>query len=514
MRRLSSLLLLALLTASAAAGEAVFQADFNGPNPLAAWSPQAGGAGKIVPGRNDSPAVFLERPASEGPGYRSIRIALPVEKLAGTRVRVDALIKAEAVAKPPAVYNGVKVMLHTAGPSGPRWSQQDNLFGTFDWKPVAFTAEVPRDIKEAWLVLGLEQTTGQAWFDDLRIAVVGRQRRPPTAAAAHAPAYKGHDLPRLRGTMISPNVTEEDLRALASWKANHVRWQLLWGGFPHSPADDGDLAAYDRWLESALAHLDRLLPVCEELGIRVTVDLHTPPGGRNDASECLIFKKPQYQEAFVRVWEKIARRYRGNKAVWGYDLANEPVEGAVPDGLLDWHALADKTARRVRAIDAEHAIILEPSPWGSIEGLEWFDPLDVPGVVYSVHMYQPFKYTHQGIYNNPTPVTYPGMIDGKQVDRRELRRILEPAVRYQRDYNVQLYLGEFSAIRWAPGAEQYLSDVIEIFEENGWDWAYHAFREWDGWSVEHGPDRGNAKRLAEPTARQKVLRAWFEKNQR
>lgn len=35
------------------------------------------------------------------------------------------------------------------------------------------------------------------------------------------------------------------------------------------------------------------------------------------------------------------------------------------------------------------------------------------------------------------------------------------------------------------GADRYLADVIDLFEEYGWDWSYHAFREWAGWSVEH-----------------------------
>ena len=42
-----------------------------------------------------------------------------------------------------------------------------------------------------------------------------------------------------------------------------------------------------------------------------------------------------------------------------------------------------------------------------------------------------------------------------------------------------------SAIAWAPGADQYLRDCISLFEEYGWDWTYHAFREWGPWSVEH-----------------------------
>lgn len=499
-----------------APGGPVFRADFDAADALAAWEGAGQPGVRIVRGKDDSPCASVERPAAEGAGYRNLRVRLPLDRLRGARVRVEALVKADSVAEPPHPWNGVKCMLHTVSPGGPRWNQQDRLWGTFDWRRAGFAAEVPADATEAWLVLGLENTTGRAWFDDVKVTVIGHRRRPP-AEKPSGPAYKGHNLPRLRGAMISPRVTEEDLRVLGGqWKANHVRWQLLWGGFPNGPADKADVDEYNAWLESALKHLDSLLPVCKELGILVCVDLHTPPGGRNGNSECRMFHERRFQDAFVGAWEKIAARYKGNPAVWGYDLVNEPVEGLVPEGLMDWRALAEHTARRVRAIDPDHAIIIEPAPWGGPEALDWFEPLDVPGVVYSVHMYQPHQFTHQGIHGNPEGVAYPGKVAGKEWNKEALRRALKPAVEYQRDYGVHIYIGEFSAIRWAPGesAHDYLRDVIEICEEQGWDWAYHAFREWDGWSVEHGPDRSDRSRAAAPTPRERLLRSWFEKNER
>jgi hypothetical protein len=56
--------------------------------------------------------------------------------------------------------------------------------------------------------------------------------------------------------------------------------------------------------------------------------------------------------------------------------------------------------------------------------------------------------------------------------------------------------------------------VIDIFEAHGWDWSYHAFREWNGWSVEHGEDRENAAPFTTPTQRLRLLQAWFEKDQK
>ena len=92
--------------------------------------------------------------------------------------------------------------------------------------------------------------------------------------------------------------------------------------------------------------------------------------------------------------------------------------------------------------------------------------------------------------------------------------MLAPVREFQLAYNVHIYVGEFSAIRWAPGAADYLRDCIELFEEYDWDWTYHAYREWDGWSVEHGSDPKDHQPAEEPTDRKKLLLSWFARNKK
>jgi hypothetical protein len=106
------------------------------------------------------------------------------------------------------------------------------------------------------------------------------------------------------------------------------------------------------------------------------------------------------------------------------------------------------------------------------------------------------------------------VIEGKRWDKAQLEAAMKPAVDFQKNYGVHIYVGEFSAIRWAPGdsAYRYLKDLIELFEAHGWDWTYHAFREWDGWSVEHGPDGPDHRPAATPTSRETLLRGWLAKN--
>lgn len=510
-RRLTFGLALAAVPAFGAAP--VFEADFEAADALAPWQQAKAPQVRAEKARGESRALRVE--SLKGSSHQaSTRIALPLDALRGTRIRVEALVKADGVTAPPKPWNGIKVMLNSKSSEGEKWDQQNSVAGTFDWKRVGFSTRIPADATAAFLVLGLEAVNGVVWFDDVKITVTAKPRIRPNQPAK-GPVFKGHDLARLRGAMIGPGVTEADLQKLGGeWGANHVRWQLIWGGFPHSPADKGDLAAYDAWLETALQKLDGLLPVCERLGLHVLIDLHTPPGGRNEAKECRLFHEKRFQDSFIGWWEKIAQRYRGNKTVWGYDLVNEPVEGLMPDGLMNWHALATETARRVRAVDADHAIIIEPEPWGGPDGLADFEPIQVPGIVYSVHMYIPGQFTHQGVYDDPVGVRYPGVIQGKMWDKEQLRLALRPAIEFQRDFGAHIYIGEFSAIRWAPdeSAFRYLRDVIDIFEEQDWDWAYHAFREWHGWSVEHGGDRDDTARSPAPTSREKLLREWFSRN--
>jgi len=489
---------------------AVMSADFEAEDALMSWGP-AQDAVRIDMDDAGSRVLLVERPAEAGQGSTGVRRELPIDEVRGRRLVCTARVKAEDVAKPPHPWSGVKFMVHIAAPGGDQWPQRDLPFGTYGWRKVRYIAAVPDDATKVELVLGLEATTGRAWFDDVRIAVLPTPDERPVPTRI----YTGHRQPRLRGAMIG-QVTADDLLEFGlQWKANHVRWQLTWGGFPRSPADDGDLEAYDRWLNGALDRLESLLPVCEKAGLMVLIDLHTPPGGRDDRNVCMIFEDKAYQDKFLEVWRRIAERFRDAKMVWGYDLVNEPVEGAPPEGLLGWQELAQKAAELVRSIDAEHAIIVEPEPWGGPDALWDLVPLTVPGVVYSVHMYVPHQFTHQGVYDSPVGLAYPGDIAGKHWDKDALRKVFQPVVDYQRTFGVQIYVGEFSAIRWAPddSAYRYLSDVIDLMEEHGWDWAYHAFREWNGWSVEHGPDRDDNERSATETGRERLLRSWYARNE-
>ncbi len=474
----------------------------------------------IGPAETRSTPILFKVPAggitltnSDPSGSTLKSFLLPTESMRGAYVYVAANIKAQSVSAKSQPWNGIKLMLKIETPGRTDWPQPNLPVGTFDSRRFSNRVFIPADATAATLTLGLEKVSGVASFDQVEISL-DRYARPAPAAPADQAIFRAHDLPRLRGAMVSPRMTEADLATLANeWHANLIRWQII-----RSNHEAQSQTNYDQWLDGMLAKTDQVLEWSKKRRVKVVLDLHSPPGGQLSqggyvAAMGEIFNRPEAQEHFIEVWRKMARRYKGNSVIWGFDLVNEPVDDQTAPGCQDWQGLALSAGRAIREIDPERILIVEPPRWGGPSGFEEFNPIPLPRVVYSFHMYEPHRFTHQRVFDkNQAPVAYPGEIEGQNWNREKLIKAMQPAIDFARKYRMHLYVGEFSAIRWAPGAEKYLADLTSIFEEQGWDWSYHAYREWSGWSLEHSADEQNDQPAEEKTARFNVIERWLKQS--
>lgn len=499
-------LLLLLFQSSVSAqlvGEVIFTTDFDKD---AGWI-DAGGSRSRYVNKDGESALMIKK--------GKLKLPILTKGIAGTKVAIKARIMSDGTADKPKPWNGIKLMMHVPVPWDDIYQQVDFPVTAFDWKEDGFTAYIPPEADTVWLYIGLEDVKGKIWLDKLTVTVTEPARNKVVAKKLSAP-YTGHDEKALRGLMVSTELTEADLRDLASWGANHIRWQLTWGGFPFSKADTASIEAYMHWLHDCLQRVDGLLPVCKALGVKVVIDLHTLPGGRMPGVMTnRLFQEAAWQKVFIDVWKEIADKYKNETIIWGYDLANEPDEGLVPDGLHNWQQLATLTAQEIRKTDTTHAIIIEGAPRGGPEALARMEPIAVDKIVYSFHMYVPALFTHQGVYSTDSS-RYPGIIQNREWNIATMRKTFEQVRRWQQDYNTHIYVGEFSAVRWATAqsAYYYMRDCIDLFEEYGWDWAYHAFREWDGWSVEYTETKSDDKPATMPTERQQLLIKSFARNKK
>ncbi|MEX0928980.1 MAG: cellulase family glycosylhydrolase [Balneolales bacterium] len=279
------------------------------------------------------------------------------------------------------------------------------------------------------------------------------------------------------------------------------------------------------FIESAFQHLGRVLDWAESNDIRVVIDPHTTPGTRSRWTiypEDEFWQDKAWHEHLIKVWVRIARenKHRGD-VIFGYDLLNEP---AIPDPSIhgdQWNELVAVLVDTIRAVGDQHPIIVEPAfvrlPGGGfrdrIEGLEDLILPNDDNLIVSPHVYEPFLFTHQGVNDNPAGVPYPGQIGETFWDKNELSAHLQPIRDFKdANKNVPIFIGEFSASR-AGGEDSnaYLEDLIDLFEAEGWSWAYHDLRGGRMWD----PERPVGTNAAEPrnpdTPRMKLLRNYYSR---
>ena len=443
-------------------------------------------------------------------------------------VAATVAVRGVGVSEPPHAWQGVKVQLSYTDFFGDRVYRDATLpRGTFDRTNVTVRVSpllAPLGIPggRVSLLLGLEGCTGRAEFDLSSLTIEAKDTGITRANQDGIVRYSDADLqpqsgdlqarradlapegrlhavqrrPPLRGCMLPARATtEEDIRNLADWGATLARFQIT-RDFGKIGANS-DLAEYAEWIDSRLDNLADVLRWAEARGMKVCVDLHSTPGGirAGDRATAMLYDE-RLADAYIETWRRIATRCAPavqtacapavqTAGLYGYDLANEPKQIAFAP--ISYWDIQRRAAEAIRAIDPATPIIVESNISASPTAFAYLRPLPMDNVIYQLHLYAPGDYTHQGVgralKKDGRPLVWPDPSRGWDIEY--LRRVLEPVRDFQRRHGARIYVGEFSAAAWAPGADQYLRDCISLFEEYGWDWTYHAFREWGPWSVEH-----------------------------
>lgn len=384
------------------------------------------------------------------------------------------------------------------------WEHESGTFG----KDLSVRTRLPPSAPtNGYFRLGLWQMTGRITFDldTLRMGVESMASLNADYRITYPDRVKA--MPLLRGAQVSAHeITEDDFKTMHEWGMTLIRYQMT-RQFSAIGANR-DLDDYRRFIDGKVDQLlERVLPRARKYGIKVCVCLHVTPGGRDASRELALFRERPYYDAFIETWRRIATRCRGNEdVIYGYDLMNEPVQfDGVEEGMDYWN-VQRRAAELVRSIDPKTTIIIEGNIWDPPASFSDLPALKMDNVIYQVHMYQPGQYTHQGVLKgSPIGPVYP---DPEQKwDRNYIRRQMRKVREFQLAHDARIYVGEFSAAAWAKGADRYIEDCVSVFEEYGWDWSYHAFREWPGWSVEHeGPDKNHLKPSADNPRKRALIR--------
>lgn len=468
------------------------------------------------------------------PGQNCAIARLDTAALAGRTFRIDVRVRGEEIAGP----GRFKVMpVWRAEETGVRyypepWFPGDTRpRGTFGWTNLTcYVTWRGTTVTDASLFLGLEGASGRAFFDLSSLKVAVCEDVFPWVNEDLKCRYDARvaDLPPLRGAMSAAplKVCEDDVRTLASWGGRLLRYQMhaslreqkRRGVALTPPARDAPREAwqaFDRvWLDAAIGHLaTNVLPWVRKCGLKVVIDLHQSPGGVFKAFGAQsVFSRPEFAEDYFAAWRRIATALKGNEdVIYGYDLMNEPSQKPLP---LKWNywTIQERAAREIRRIDPVTPIVFAANEASEPDAFRYLSPIDLDNVIYQVHFYRDNTYTH-GRWTTPERArVYPDAARG--FDKDYLRRLMFYVRRFQQKHGARILCGEFSACGWAPGADRWIADVIDLLEENGWDWTFHAFREADMWSVERvydGNFKGAKPRPSDDNPRMRALKAGLQR---
>jgi hypothetical protein len=139
--------------------------------------------------------------------------------------------------------------------------------------------------------------------------------------------------------------------------------------------------------------LDRLVGWSRKAGLHLILDMHCAPGGQTgtniDDSRGYpwLFESPRAQAQLAETWCRIARHYRDEPVILGFDLMNEPIPHYPQLAKLNTalEPLYRRLVREIRAVDPNHVLILTGAQWGT--NFKVLGPPFAENLAYTFHRY-------------------------------------------------------------------------------------------------------------------------------
>lgn len=195
--------------------------------------------------------------------------------------------------------------------------------------------------------------------------------------------------------------------------------------------------------------LDQVIGWAHEEGIYVILDLHAAPGGQTGANiddshgYPWLYDSPKAQAHLLAVWQRLARHYKDNPTVLGYDLLNEPIPHypALRPLNAKLEPLYKKLTAAVRQIDKHHILFLGGAQWDT--NFSVFGPPFDNNTAYSLHKYW-------------MPVQ---------------QSAIQDYVDFRQKNNVPLWLGESGE-----NTDEWISQFRELLEKNDIGWTFWPYK--------------------------------------
>lgn len=248
-------------------------------------------------------------------------------------------------------------------------------------------------------------------------------------------------------------VTKADIDAMAKWGFNSVRLPMHWNLFiedKHGRNTSKNIV----WNEEGFRRVDLLIRWLKANDMYLILDLHAAPGGQGhdiaisdrNPNKSSLWHSDENQAMMIALWSEIARRYKDEPTIAGYDLLNEPnwgfqdkkdKGGCRETENRPLRDIYQSTIRAIRAIDTNHMLIIEGNCWGN--NYAGVLPIDDRNTTLSFHKYW-------------TPTT---------------QESIEPFLKLREQYDMPLWNGESGE-----NNNEWYARAAALQEKNGIGWSW------------------------------------------
>jgi len=253
--------------------------------------------------------------------------------------------------------------------------------------------------------------------------------------------------------------TDADAKFLADTGVNYIRLPFNYRHF------EDDLKP-GHFKTDGFKYFDQAISACRKHGIYVLLDLHAAAGvqardwnAESVYGEAFLWDHPHFRQRTADLWKHIARRYKEDPQVMGYEILNEPLS---PD-LDSFHAFNMACIKAIREEDTRHIIVVESNEWGkkiaTLRPEIYEDALVMPSLHHYPRQFKPFDRITE----------YPCDFEGRRIDRTALFDTMKDA--YDPSLDRPFFCGEFNH-----GNLAVFDDLLSIFEEHRVHWTMWSYK--------------------------------------
>lgn len=182
-----------------------------------------------------------------------------------------------------------------------------------------------------------------------------------------------------------------------------------------------------------------------------------------------------HEERLMGIWKQLSEHYKDHPKALMFEVLNEPTNKVTAE---IWNRIQNKALKLIRKTNPDRIIFVAPLGWNRIGHLKDLElPSDDPNLIASVHFYEPFDFTHQGAGWVKHDIPLGTKWEGTEEEKAEIIADLEEAVRWSKENNIPINIGEFGAYSKADMASRarWTTFLCREMEKRGMSWNYWEF---------------------------------------